>query len=135
MILQARALFQPGYNVTPPGGGAIVRLFPGCAADNLAAAARIAEEGPSHFRTMLQSGGELIPFLWTPICPDSLFYGLAFLAFLWAKISKDSPLFLWRPKRPISAGRSLGPPISPDCLSLVNPSLIHQKAPLSSPGL
>lgn len=21
MILQARALFQPGYNVTPPGGG------------------------------------------------------------------------------------------------------------------
>lgn len=62
MIPQARAAFLPGYNVTPPRRRAIVRLFPGCAADNLTAAARIAEEGPSHFRTMLQSGGELIPF-------------------------------------------------------------------------
>ena len=114
MILQARAAFLPGYNVTPPGGGVIVRLFPGCAADNLAAAARIAEEGPPHFRTLLQSGGELIPFLWAPISPDS--------PFLWTLIYR------------VFEGFSLGPPISPDSLSLVNPSLIHQKGPSELSG-
>lgn len=71
IFLQARALHF-GVSVTPPGGGAIVRLFRRFCSCFFSAAARIASEGPSHFRTLLHSPPQWFPFLWAPISPDSL---------------------------------------------------------------